>query len=62
MRAYACRDTAAPSEALPCDGGATWPDHGLDPQRRLEPIEHFAFMVKSPQVLRAWPDLQGVMQ
>lgn len=26
------------------------------------PIKHFDFMFKSTQVLRAWPDLQGVMQ
>lgn len=26
------------------------------------PVEHFAFLVKSAQALRAWPDLQGVMQ
>ncbi|KAL4900325.1 male sterility protein-domain-containing protein [Aspergillus multicolor] len=26
------------------------------------PVEHFAFLVKSSQSLRAWPDLQGQMQ
>ena len=26
------------------------------------PIEHFAFLVKSSQSLRAWPDLDGVLQ
>lgn len=26
------------------------------------PVEHFASLVKSAQALRAWPDLQGVMQ
>jgi acyl transferase domain-containing protein/thioester reductase-like protein/SAM-dependent methyltransferase/acyl carrier protein len=26
------------------------------------PVEHFAFMVKSAQSLRAWPDLDGTMQ
>ncbi|KAJ6014708.1 hypothetical protein N7540_009299 [Penicillium herquei] len=26
------------------------------------PVEHFAFLVKSAQSLRAWPDLDGVMQ
>jgi len=26
------------------------------------PVEHFAFLVKSAQSLRAWPDLEGVLQ
>ncbi|KAG2420106.1 hypothetical protein HFD88_004905 [Aspergillus terreus] len=26
------------------------------------PVEHFAFLVKSAQALRAWPDLDGVLQ
>lgn len=26
------------------------------------PVEHFAFLVKSAQALRAWPDFQGVLQ
>ncbi|KAJ6119125.1 hypothetical protein N7523_003405 [Penicillium sp. IBT 18751x] len=26
------------------------------------PIEHFAFLVKSAQTLRAWPDLKGILQ
>ncbi|ROW11935.1 hypothetical protein VPNG_05279 [Cytospora leucostoma] len=26
------------------------------------PVEHFAFMVKSAQSLRAWPDLDGILQ
>jgi thioester reductase-like protein/SAM-dependent methyltransferase len=26
------------------------------------PVEHFAFLVKSAQALRAWPDLEGVLQ
>lgn len=26
------------------------------------PVEHFAFLVKSAQALRAWPDLDGILQ
>ncbi|KAI0377220.1 hypothetical protein F5Y04DRAFT_292160 [Hypomontagnella monticulosa] len=26
------------------------------------PVEHFAFLVKSAQVLQAWPDLEGILQ
>ncbi len=26
------------------------------------PVEHFAFLMKSAQTLRAWPDFDGVLQ
>jgi hypothetical protein len=58
VRAHAGRDAAPAPGALPRHGQIA----GSRTSGVWNPIEHFAFLVKSAQALRASPDFDGVLQ